>query len=376
MSFADPPPLLTAARQFRDRRRLRRRHESVTEHEGSTPAAAKTKSLLEPLPPRPLKRPRSSTTFGLIQEYIHHDLYSLIIQSILWNQTSGRNARPVLSALLALCPDPASLASISPADLTNLLRPIGLQNIRAARLISLAQAWLVAPPCKERRYRKLHYPRRGCGTDVKAGEILNEADDRAGWEIAHLPGVGPYALDSFRIFCRDRLRGINCYEGTKEVVEPEWKRVVPADKDLNAYLIWRWRREGWIWDPLIGTRVHVDASVATETSLVCDPRPGLYQLPSYANLLAGIMNRTSSRYIQCYICTTTLSVHIFRHNCHYLDGLAQCTDVRIFKGTYLRYMETIAVEVVSEQLGKTRAISYSSTRQAVPPLDGLMEFLA
>ena len=101
---------------------------------------------------------------------------------------------------------------------------------------------------------------------------MNEADGREGWEIAHLPGVGPYALDSFRIFCRDQFRGISCYDDNKEVTQPEWKRVVPTDKDLKAYLAWKWRGEGWIWDPLTGARRHVDDSVDTKSNLVRDSR--------------------------------------------------------------------------------------------------------
>jgi hypothetical protein len=114
-------------------------------------------------------------------------------------------------------------------------------------LIALAQAWIAAPPCKERRYRKLHYPDRGCGTDVKPDEILEINDKREGWEIAHLPGMGPYALDSYRIFYRDRLREINDHE-------PEWKRVLPLDKDLKPYLKWRWAQDGWDWNELTGKR--------------------------------------------------------------------------------------------------------------------------
>lgn len=186
------------------RSRERRRHDLLTIRE-SIPRKAKSKSL-QPLPPRPLQRPKSSTTFGLIQEHLHHSLYFLLVQSILWNRTSGRSARPILDAILDLYPDPASLALGSLPELTLLLRPIGLHNIRAARLIALAHAWLAAPPCKERRYRRIHYPHKGCGTDVRAGEVLDETDKREGWEIAHLPGIGAYALDSFRIFHRDQLR--------------------------------------------------------------------------------------------------------------------------------------------------------------------------
>lgn len=40
--------------------------------------------------------------------------------------------------------------------------------------------------------------------------------------ISHLPGSGPYALDSYRIFCG---------------AEDEWKVVAPADKELVKYLV-------------------------------------------------------------------------------------------------------------------------------------------
>lgn len=146
-------------------------------------------------------------------------------------------ARPVLFKILTAYPSPLELSTASLKELTAMLQPIGLQRIRAGRLIALANTWLAAPPCKERRYRRLHYPDRGCGTDVKPGEVLGPEDEREGWEIAHLPGMGAYALDSYRIFYRDRLREIVPANG----IEPEWKRVVPMDKELQPYL--KWRRE-------------------------------------------------------------------------------------------------------------------------------------
>ena len=188
-----------------------------------------------PQPPG-LPFPLQPATFGLIQERIHSSLYAILVQAILWNQTRGLMARPGLFALLARYSTPEELSSASLEDLTTMLQPIGLHNIRAVRLIALANAWLAAPPCKERRYRKLHYPSRGRGTDVKPGETLKLEDEREGWEIAHLPGMGAYALDSYRIFYRDQLRGIR----PTDDVEPEWKRVTTEDKDLKAYLKWRW----------------------------------------------------------------------------------------------------------------------------------------
>jgi methyl-CpG-binding domain protein 4 len=186
--------------------------------------------------------------YGLIQERIRDSLYALVVQVILWNQTHGRAARPVLFAILTLYPTPFHLSQAKLDELTSMLQPLGLHNIRAKRLIALAEAWLAAPPCKERRYRRLHYPDRGCGVNVKAGEILGLEDEREGWEIAHLPGMGPYALDSYRIFYRDRLREV-------EGGEPEWMRVLPLDKDLRPYLKWRWAQEGWEWNELTGKRM-------------------------------------------------------------------------------------------------------------------------
>ena len=100
------------------------------------------------------------------------------MQVILWNQTRGQQARPVLGQILTLWPTPEDLATADLATLTELLYPIGLFNIRAARLIAFAKAWVAAPPCKERRYRRLDYPRKRDGKDVKKDEVLDENDER------------------------------------------------------------------------------------------------------------------------------------------------------------------------------------------------------
>jgi hypothetical protein len=69
---------------------------------------------------------------------------------------------------------------------------------------------------------------------------------------------GPYALDSWRIFCRDILRGVATGwngEGAKEEgFQPEWMRVLPEDKELRAYLRWMWLKEGFEWDPFTGEK--------------------------------------------------------------------------------------------------------------------------
>ena len=199
-------------------------------------------------------RPSSGSEFGLVQERIADNLYYLVLQAILWNQTTGKQARPVFEQLIALYPTPVSLASASLSDLTTLLHPIGLHNIRAARCIALGKRWCELPPAADKQYIRKKYH-------------LQSNGEEPGWEIAHLPGVGPYALDSYRIFHRDRLRGLAknwLGEGAAQGFEPEWKRVIPADKELRAYLKWRWMKEGWEWDEKTGkTRRSEDWTEAT-----------------------------------------------------------------------------------------------------------------
>ncbi|TDZ24436.1 hypothetical protein Cob_v002608 [Colletotrichum orbiculare MAFF 240422] len=68
---------------------------------------------------------------------------------------------------------------------------------------------------------------------------------------------GKYALDSWRIFCRDELLGrAKDWNGGGAApnFQPEWMRVRPDDKELRACLRWMWMREGWEWDPVTGEK--------------------------------------------------------------------------------------------------------------------------
>lgn len=171
---------------------------------------------------------------------------------------------PVFFQLMDRYPTPEKLASAEHDDVLEIIHHLGLQNQRSRSVVNLAKAWLDHPPEMGKRYRRLHYPCKGDGNDVKPLETLDDesVDARVGWEIAHLPGLGAYALDSWRIFCRDRLRGVKFADeeaaaNTKDIKpssQPEWMQVVPQDKELRAYLRWRWLRVGWIWDPLTGKR--------------------------------------------------------------------------------------------------------------------------
>lgn len=209
--------------------------------------------------------PLDADSFGLVQERLCHEPFRLLIAVTFLNKTRGKVALPVCYDLFERYPTPEDLANANPGELGFLIRGLGLQNQRGARMIKLAQLWVGKPPQKGKRYRRLHYPRKNDGKDVKHNEPISDDDPRVAWEIAHLPGAGAYALDSWRIFCRDELRGlptglprIFCPEMVEKELQKEWTRVLPLDKELRAYLRWRWLRLGWKWDPVTGERHQVE----------------------------------------------------------------------------------------------------------------------
>lgn len=225
-----------------------------------------------PKPPRDAESclpfpPISAPSFGLIQEQLAHDPFRLLIATIFLNRTRGGVAIPVLFRVFERYPTVDAMAAADQDDLVSLIHSLGFQNQRAKRCIALAQTWLAAPPTKGRRYRKLHYPRTNDGRDVAPDECVpdDEDDSRVAWEIAHLPGIGRYAIDSWRIFCRDALRGLAAdWKGTGATspdFQPEWKKVLPRDKELRAYLAWMWLREGWVWDRETGARTRASEEV-------------------------------------------------------------------------------------------------------------------
>lgn len=139
----------------------------------------------------------------------------------------------------------------------------------------MARAWVEREPVRGTRWRRYGSKRKvqevGDGGEEEQEEPKKKrVKTQAAWEIGHIPGVGAYGLDSWRIFCRDELRGIadgrdvvagaSAGEGvpppasTASPQQPEWQRVIPQDKELRAYLRWRWLKDGWVWDPLTGAR--------------------------------------------------------------------------------------------------------------------------
>lgn len=221
--------------------------------------------------------PISAPTFGLIQEQLSLSPFRLLIATIFLNRTRGPVAIPVLFKLFSLYPTIEDMASADHEDIVSIIRGLGFQNQRATKFIALARKWLQSPPERGKRYRKLNYPVKRDGADVAPDEVVPDEADRGGdgqcdtrvaWEIAHLPGVGAYAIDSWRIFCRDHLRfgrfpssSSSTVADEQDCYEPEWKRVLPHDKELRAYLSWKWLQEGWVWNCENGSRTKADVEM-------------------------------------------------------------------------------------------------------------------
>lgn len=218
--------------------------------------------------------PLSAPSFGLIQEELASDPFRLLIAVTFLIKVRGALSIPLFRQLMARFPTPEALAAADPDEIINLIRPLGLSVNRTAVIRKYARMWIECPPCKEKRYGVKNYPRPWDGKGVKVGEEFGaEPDDfyshirkvtqgggkedaedidaiklakehaiGSAWEIGHLT-QGPYALDSWRIFCRDKLLGRAedwKGKGRHPEFQPEWMRVLPRDKELRACLRWMW----------------------------------------------------------------------------------------------------------------------------------------
>lgn len=82
--------------------------------------------------------------------------------------------------------------------------------------------------------------------DLLCSDLSEEAKDRD-FKIAdkYKPG-GDRATKAPKLATARESRGES---STEEDREPQWKNVLPQDKELRSYLVWRWAKEGVVWDP-------------------------------------------------------------------------------------------------------------------------------
>ncbi|OPB42093.1 hypothetical protein A0O28_0032100 [Trichoderma guizhouense] len=214
--------------------------------------------------------PLDSPSFGIIQEELAHDPFWLLIAITFLIKTSGQVALPAFRRVKERFPTPLQLLDPSiKEELLDMIRHLGLSNVRLAYILRYATAFVHQPPKSGVLYRVRNYDKRDMSPtprDLSSGDSEDSEmshspsgssdQDLEQWEIGHTT-QGKYAIDSWRIFCRDELlsRAEDWNgKGREGEFQPEWMRVKPADKELRACLRWMWMREGWEWDPTTGER--------------------------------------------------------------------------------------------------------------------------
>lgn len=131
--------------------------------------------------------PRSP--YNLVQETLFHDPWKLLVATIFLNKTSGKMAIPVLWQFFDRYPSPEVTREADWKPLSELMKPLGLYELRAKTLIRFSDDYLT---------KQWRYP-------------------------IELHGIGKYGNDSYRIFCVG-----------------EWREVKPEDHMLNKYHEWLW----------------------------------------------------------------------------------------------------------------------------------------
>ncbi|ERS97950.1 hypothetical protein HMPREF1624_06122 [Sporothrix schenckii ATCC 58251] len=221
-----------------------------------------------------------------------------MIALVFLTRVSGHVSLPVFWALKARFSSPQALVDADPRDLMAMVRHLGMATVRCTAIQRYARGWLKRPPQPGVCTTVRNYPTPPEGYPEEPGRTSQRQKPETGrplgsqWEIGHLT-QGTYAVDSWRIFCRDVLLGRSndwkgddggCMSGQRrreededditsegpsesgwdagrkfspksgEPFQPEWMRVLPRDKELRACLRWMWMREGWDWDPRTGER--------------------------------------------------------------------------------------------------------------------------
>jgi len=172
-------------------------------------------------------------------EVVRDSPWKLLVAVMLLNKTSGHAALPIFWLIIWTWPTPELLSMANIKVLTYILSPLGLQNVRATRLIALSRMIVQQPPQAHILHKSRAKPENGSPYPSTA--------------ISHLPGCGKYALDSYRIFC---------------LGDSEWKGVFPDDKELKKYLKWKWAIEEFKkWNYVDGVVGDVDRSYLEQLPL-------------------------------------------------------------------------------------------------------------
>jgi methyl-CpG-binding domain protein 4 len=154
----------------------------------ATPTAPATTTAGAAAATAPWTPPKSP--LNLVEETLFHSPHRLLVATILLNKQRATRMAPLMHRLFARWPTAKALAQAEVAELSELLRPLGLQHQRANRIVAMSAAWVA------------------CDGDV-------------GDSASRLPGIGQYGADAFALFCT-----------------PNWRSVRPKDIELSKYVCW------------------------------------------------------------------------------------------------------------------------------------------
>ncbi|XP_072223464.1 methyl-CpG-binding domain protein 4 [Leuresthes tenuis] len=167
------------SKSLEDKRKTSPYFHGKTHRDGLSPP--RRKAFKKWTPPR--------SPFNLVQETLFHDPWKLLVAAVFLNKTSGKMAVPVLWQFFERYPSAEVTREASWKPMSDLMKPLGLYELRAKTLIRFSDEYLS---------KQWRYP-------------------------MELHGIGKYGNDSYRIFCAG-----------------EWRQVTPEDHMLNKYHSWLW----------------------------------------------------------------------------------------------------------------------------------------
>lgn len=139
--------------------------------------------------------------------------YQVLVTCIFLNKTYAVSARPYLEDFLEEYPTPRSLQDADPKTIASVyFKRLGLYR-RAWWLVEMAHQLLTDPP-QPNVLRRKSGPNAGLWS-----------------EVSHLAGVGEYASDAWRLFCKQKF-----YARYGISVADEWRTLQPVDKELKKYV--------------------------------------------------------------------------------------------------------------------------------------------
>ena len=123
--------------------------------------------------------------YNLIQEQLWEDPWKIFVVCIFCNLTKRVQAEPYFWECVSRWPKPADMASANPAEIEEIIRPLGLYRRRSKALVQMSKDYL-------------------------------QKDWKDNPEVLY--GVGKYASDAYLIFCKG-----------------EWENISPRDGALVNY---------------------------------------------------------------------------------------------------------------------------------------------